>query len=141
MRDVQTLSSGNNRGIDRSQWQVPILAHQFGDAQPVPRRHRLDRELACGQVAQETDFGICAEPSSDEVDHFGDNERWDDQRTGMAQEELEAVVMVPVVGVDVGIKRPSVDQDRYSTTSTARISSIRSDMSSRPLRPAPAARN
>lgn len=58
----------------------------------------------------------------------------------MGQEEVKGVVMVPVVGVDVGVERSGVDQDRYFATSAARISSMRSEMSSRPLRPAPAAR-
>jgi len=49
--------------------------------------------------------------------------------------------MVTVVGVDVGIQRSGVDQESYRSTSAARISSIRSEMSSRPLRPAPAAAN
>lgn len=59
----------------------------------------------------------------------------------MCQEEIKGLVMVPVVGVDVGVERPGVDQDRYLATSAARISSIRSEMSSRPLRPAAAARS
>ena len=59
----------------------------------------------------------------------------------MGQEEFKRLVMVSVVGVDVGVERPGVDQDRYFATSAARISSIRSEMSSRPLRPAPAARS
>lgn len=49
--------------------------------------------------------------------------------------------MMSVVGVDVGVERPGVYQDRYLVTSAARSSSIRSEMSSRPLRPAPAARS
>ena len=59
----------------------------------------------------------------------------------MGQEEIKGLVMVPVIGVDVGVERPCVDQDRYLATSAARISSILSEMSSRPLRPAAAARS
>jgi len=58
----------------------------------------------------------------------------------MGQEEIEGVAVMPVIGVDVGEERPSVDEDCYFATSAASISSMRSEMSSRPLRPAPAAR-
>ncbi len=47
--------------------------------------------------------------------------------------------MVAVVCVDVGVQGPSVDQQRYDRTSARRMSSIRSEMSDRPLAPAPAA--
>ena len=42
-----------------------------------------------------------------------------------------------VIGVDVGIERPGIDHYRYGRTSAARISSIRSEMSCRPLLPCP----
>lgn len=44
-----------------------------------------------------------------------------------------------VVGIDVGIERSRINQKGYGATSAARISSMRSEMSSRPLRPAAAA--
>ena len=47
---------------------------------------------------------------------------------------------IAVVGVDVGIQRSRIDENSYRPTSAARISSIRSEISSRPLRPTPAAR-
>lgn len=49
--------------------------------------------------------------------------------------------MVSVVDVQVGVQRAAVDDDRYDDTSSARICSIRSETSSRPLRPAPAPRS
>ncbi len=58
----------------------------------------------------------------------------------MVQQELERFGVMAVVGIDVGIERSRVDEEGYRVTPAARISSIRSEMSSRPLRPAPAAR-
>ncbi len=58
----------------------------------------------------------------------------------MVQQQLERFGMMAVVGIDVGIQRSRVDEESYRVTSAARISSIRLEMSSRPLRPAPAAR-
>ena len=59
----------------------------------------------------------------------------------MRQKKIKGTAVMSVVGVDIGVERSGVDQDRYWVTSTARSSSIRSEMSSRPLRPAPAARS
>jgi hypothetical protein len=47
----------------------------------------------------------------------------------MVLEEFEALCVMIVVGVDVGIERPGVDEKRYLFTSARRISSIRSEIS------------
>ncbi len=57
----------------------------------------------------------------------------------MLLEKMKALGMVAVVRVDVGVQGPGVDQERYGWASARRISSIRSEMSDRPLAPAPAA--
>jgi hypothetical protein len=44
--------------------------------------------------------------------------------------------MVLVVGIDVGVERAGIDQQSYRPASWRRISSMRSDTSVRPLRPA-----
>lgn len=59
----------------------------------------------------------------------------------MLQQQLERFTVMAVVGVDVGVEGAGVDEEGYRVTSAARISSMRSEMSSRPLRPAPAARS
>ncbi len=138
--EIETFSGGYYRCVHRPKRQFPVLAHEFGDAQPVSCCHGIDRELARGQITQETHFCFRAESGSDEVDHLGDHQGWNDEGTGMGQQEIEGVMMVTVVGVDVGVKRPGVYEESYLATSATRISSMRSEMSSRPLRPAPAAR-
>ncbi len=57
----------------------------------------------------------------------------------MGLEQLQAGGMVPVVAIDVGVEGPGVDDQCDGWTSLARISSIRSEISARPLAPAPAA--
>jgi hypothetical protein len=57
----------------------------------------------------------------------------------MALEQLEAFLVVRVIGVDVGIEGARVDDEGYRDTSARRISSIRTEMSCEPLRPALAA--
>lgn len=57
----------------------------------------------------------------------------------MRFEELKSFNVVVIVGVDVGIQRSGADKDRYRVTSSRRISSIRTETSWDPLRPAAAA--
>ena len=130
----------HDRTVDGPQRQVPIPTDQFGDAEPVTRHDCLNGELTRGDITQEANLGVDAKPCSDEVGHLGDHEHGNDQWTGMVQQELERFGVMAVVGIDVGIQRSRVDEEGYRVTSAARISSIRSEMSSRPLRPAPAAR-
>lgn len=139
--DIEAFGGGDDRRIDRPERKISIFVHQLGDAQPIRYCHGFDAEFTSGQVTEETDLGICAEATSDEVDHLGYHQGRDDQWTWMPQEKVEGCVVMSVVGVDIGVERPGVDQDRYLVTSAARSSSIRSEMSSRPLRPAPAARS
>jgi hypothetical protein len=50
--------------------------------------------------------------------------------------EVHAFVVMIVVRVDVGIERTGIDEDGYWVTSSRRISSIRTETSCEPLRPA-----
>ena len=57
----------------------------------------------------------------------------------MDSQQIEAGSVVAVVGVYVGVERAGIDDQSDGDASWVRISSIRSDMSRRPLRPAAAA--
>ncbi len=59
----------------------------------------------------------------------------------MGLEKFEARLVVSIVSIDVGEQRPGVDDQSDEPNSAARISSIRSEISVRPLAPAPAARS
>ena len=54
----------------------------------------------------------------------------------MGLEQFEALVMVVVVCVDVGVERAGVDEEGYRETSLRRISSMRTETSCEPLLPA-----
>ncbi len=54
----------------------------------------------------------------------------------MGFEEVDAFVVMIVVRIDVGIERTGIDEDGYLDTSSRRISSIRTETSCDPLRPA-----
>ena len=47
--------------------------------------------------------------------------------------------MVSVIGIDIGVQRTGINDDGYDRTSLARMSSMRSEISSRPLWPDAAA--
>jgi hypothetical protein len=140
VREVESLRGRNNRGIDRPQRKVAICGHELGYAQPVAGEHRLDGERAGRQVAEETHFGLDPQARREQVHHLCDDERWDDERPWVGLEQLERRRVVCIVGVDVRVERPGVDDDPgYRSTSAARISSMRSETSETPLRPAFAA--
>ena len=100
---------------------------------------RLDREAAAGEVAEEANLGLPAQPSCDQVDDLGDDERGEDEGAWVGFEQLQAGRVMGVVGVDVGVEGPGVEDQRDGAISEARISSIRSETSLWPLRPLAAA--
>ena len=138
--DAQAFSRGDDRRVHGAQWQVAVARDQLGDPQPVRDRHRLNGERASGEVAEEADLGLCAQASREEIGDLGDDQGRDDERAGVGLEQFECGSVVSVIGVDVGVERSGVDEERgYRSTSAARISSMRSETSLRPLCPAPAA--
>lgn len=140
LRDLQALCRRDDGGVHRPERKVAVAPDQLGDAQPVRRGHGLDGERPARKVPEKADLRDRAEPSGQEVGDLGDDQGGDEQRTGMGLEQLEARGVVRVVSVDVGVQRPGVDDQRgYEATSAAKISSMRSETSLRPLRPAPAA--
>ena len=79
------------------------------------------------------------EPRPEQVGDFGDHQGRHDERSRVRLEQVQAGLMVPVVAVHVGVQRTGVDDQRDGATSSARICSMRSEMSDLPLAPAPAA--
>lgn len=138
-RGAQALCGGDHRSVDGSQRQIAVLGDEFGNALGVCGVQRLDDQFPLGEVTQEPDLGLPAEPGCDQVGDLGDDEGGNDERPGVTLQQLETGGVMSVVSVDVGIERPGVADQRDGESSEARISSIRSETSLRPLRPAPAA--
>jgi hypothetical protein len=138
--DAQALGRGDDRRIDGAQRQVAVARDQLGDPQPVRDRYWLNSERATGEIAEEADLRLGPEASREQMDDLGDDERRDDERARVSLQQLECGIVVSVIGVDVGVERSGVDDERsYRATSAARISSMRSETSLRPLCPALAA--
>lgn len=137
--DVEPLGGGDHRGIDGAERQVAVLGDELGDADRVAGVQRLDREGAGGEITEEANLRLPAEPGADQVDDLGDDERGEDERTWVGFEQLQAGGVVGVVGINVGVEGASVEDQRDGAISEARISSIRSETSLWPLRPAAAA--
>lgn len=129
LRDPQTLRGADHGCVDGAEWEVAVSADELRDAHPVGRSDRLGDEVAGCQVGEESDLGVAAEAAGDEVRNLGDDEGRDDERSGVGLQELEALGVVSVVAVDVGVQRAGVDDQRDRATSPAMISSMRSEMS------------
>jgi hypothetical protein len=99
----------------------------------------LQDEGACAEVAEKAGLCFPSESRGEQVCDLGDDERGDDERPGVGLEQFEAGSVVRVVGVDVRVERTGVDDQRDGADSARMISSTRSEMSLRPLRPAAAA--
>lgn len=80
--------------------------------------------------------GIDAEPASQQIGHLGDHELRHHERTWVGFQKFETFGVVRVVCIHVGVQRARVDDQRDPGTSAVRISSIRSEISDRPLPPA-----
>jgi hypothetical protein len=106
---VEPLRRSDHRGVDGAERQVAVFGDELGDADRVAGMERLDREAATGQIAEEADLGLPAETRLDQVGDLGDDEGGDDERAGMGLQQLEAGGVVGVVGVDVGVEGPCVD--------------------------------
>jgi len=137
--DVEPLRCRDHRGVDGAERQVSILGDELRDADGVAGMQRLDREAAAGEVAEEANLGLPAQPGCDQVGDLGDDERGEDEGAWVGFEQLQAGRVVGVVGVDVGVEGPGVEDQRDGAISEARISSIRSETSLWPLRPPAAA--
>ena len=126
---IEAFCQGDDRCIDGAQRQISIGVHQFGDAKPIAGSYWFGDQVARGDITQETHLGCGAQASSHQVGHLGDHQGGNDQRPGMAQEQLEAGCVMPVVCVDIGKQRTRIDDQRDDVTSLARMSSMRSEMS------------
>lgn len=140
--DAEAFGRGDDRRVDGAQRQVAVARDQLGDPQPVGDGDRLDGERATCEVAEKAHLGLCPEAGREQVDDLGDDQDRDDERAWVGLEQLECGSVVSIVGIDIGVERSGVDDERgYRATSAARISSMRSETSLRPLCPTPAAPN
>jgi len=101
--DPKTLGTRDYRSVDRSKRQILILSHELRDPQPVSRRHRISREVACGQIPQESHLGLSADPILEQVGHLCDYELRHDQRAWMGQQKRQALGVIPITFVDIRI--------------------------------------
>jgi PPOX class probable F420-dependent enzyme len=138
---AETFCNSDDGCVNRAEREVAVLHDQLGDPHPVGRRNWLGDEVAGSEIAEEVDLGIDAQSGAEQVEHFGNDESRHDQRPGVRLEQFEACPMMSVIAVDVGVERAGVDDQRDESTSLARSSSMRSEMSARPLAPAPAPRS
>jgi hypothetical protein len=139
--DVQAFGGDDHGRVDRSQGEVVVLGDEFDHAEWVGRVERLEDKGAAAEVAEEARLCFPAESRGEQVGDLRDDEGGDDEWPGVRLQQFEAGSVVRVVGVYVRVERTGVDDQRDGADSARMISSTRSEMSLRPLRPAAAAPN
>ncbi len=90
-----------------------VASDQLCDPQDVIGFDRLEAHLAGREVAEESSLGLPAKTTCDQVCDLGDDERRDDQGSGMSLQQLKARLVMSVVAVHIGVKRPGVNDERY----------------------------
>lgn len=101
--EVESLGRGYHRGIDRSEWQIPIAPDEFSNTKPVLAGDGFTEQVAGGEVPEEADFGLNTEPAGQQVRHLGYHQYGHEQGTWVRFDELESFEVVVVVDVDVGV--------------------------------------
>ena len=137
--DAEAFGGGDDRGVYGAERQVVVPRDELDHAERVCRVDGLKYEGAAAEVAEEAGLCLPAEARRQQVRDFGDDEGGDDERPGVRLQQFEAGGVVRVVGIDVRVERAGVDDQCDGAISARMISSTRSEMSLRPLRPAAAA--
>jgi hypothetical protein len=125
----ESLGCRHQRSVHSAQRQITIAPDQLGYPKPVFAGHALTDQVARREVTKETDFCFDTEASRQQVGHLGDYQYGHQKRAGVRFQQLEALLVMIVVGVDIGVKRSGIDQDGYRATSSRRISSILTETS------------
>ncbi len=141
-RRVQALGGRDDRGVDAPERKVAIGGDELCDSEKIGRIDGLEEKLPGGQVAEQANLRLdrCGSQPVEKVRDLGKAERREDQGTGVLIQQRDALDVVRVIGIEIRVERAGVDYERdRGPTSAARISSMRSEMSRRPLRTAPEA--
>lgn len=139
--DPKALREGYDRGIDGPERKVTVATHELRDTNPVSGDDRLRDQISGSEIAEKSYFGRPAKACLDEVSHFGNDELRHQQRPWVRFEEPQALCVIIVVFIDVGVERSGVDDQRDLRVSSRMISSMRRAVSREPLLPAFAARS
>ena len=140
-RGAQTLCCRHHRRIYGTKRKIVVCRDKFRDTDPVGRKDRFGEQVSCREITQEPNLCRPAQPRLEKICNFGYHELRDDERTFVRLEQREARFVVAVVFINVGVKRPGIDNQCYRRASRRMISSMRRAVSRRPLRPAFAAMN
>jgi hypothetical protein len=103
--DPAAFGGGDHGRIYAAKRQVVVSGDELRDPDQIGGVDGLKREAAGGQVSEETDLGLPAEPRGEQIHDFCDDESRDVQRSGIRFQELPASHMMSIVAVDVGVER------------------------------------
>jgi hypothetical protein len=107
--EMQSFGCGNDGGVHRTEREIAVARGELGHTQPIVGVDRLRLEGAGSQVTEEPHLRFGTQPRGDEIGDLADDEHRDDQRPRMGLEKRQALAVVSVVSVDVGVERTSVD--------------------------------
>jgi hypothetical protein len=104
-RDPESFCRCDDGGVDGPEREIAILSNKLSDPKPIRGTDGIDRERACGQVAEESHLRFGTQARLREIRDFRDDEERHDEGTFMVEQEGEAGLVVAVVLVDIGVQR------------------------------------
>jgi hypothetical protein len=90
IRDADPFGGRDHGRVHGAEREVVVAGDELGDSEQVCRVDGLEREVPGCQVAEESDLGLPAEATREQVGDLGDDEARDEQWAGMRFEQLEA---------------------------------------------------
>ncbi len=125
LTDPQPFGGRDDGGIHRAEREVTVTRGQLRDAFPVSGEDGLGAQHAGSQIADKPDVRRDTEACRNEVGDLAHDEERDEQRPRMCLEQLEALGVVTVVGVDVRVPRAGIDQDCAAPSSSGSFTVVR----------------
>lgn len=104
-RDSKALRGRDDRCIHGSERKISITSDELGDPKPVVIVDGNRDEGPAGEIAEETHLRVRTQPGPDEICDLGDHQDRHRERTRMTPQQVDALVMVSIVGVDVREQR------------------------------------
>jgi len=110
-RQPEPLGQSDGRCVHDAQRKVGVGADEVRNPFQIGRRRLKQGEQAGTDVGEECELGAAPPSSLEQHAHLGEHRRRDEERTGIAGEELAAARVMVVPVVDQGHDRPRVDDD------------------------------
>ena len=79
--DSKALGCGHERCVYRAQRQIAVGVYKLCHPEPVTSRHRLDAEVARGEITKKAHLGIGIQSGGNQIADLGEDQSGHEERT------------------------------------------------------------